>query len=575
MRAAPRAARMRCMIPLLAAVSLLGPLAVVAIPVAASADRTYYVPVTKTWTIQGHGYGHGRGLSQYGAQGAALRGLPYSQILSFYYPGTRLAKAKGRVRVLISDDWSSDLQVRTQRGLRVRDLRDGSSWQLPKRAGISRWRMAAVPDGSTAVQFFNDAGWHRWRVPDGRGTLRSDGEFYARRALTLLVPGGGDVVGQRYRGALRSVRPYRGATVRDTVNVVSMDQYVQGVVALEMPSSWKQAALRSQAVAARTYAAWQRAQNPDRYYQICDTSSCQVYGGVGAEESSTNVAVQATAGRMLTYRGNPAFTQFSASSGGWTTAGGTPYLKAKRDRFDAFNANPHHDWRVRVSVAALERAHPEIGRLVNVRVTRRDGHGTWNGRVGQIVLEGSSGRASLTGDDFRWQFGLRSTWFTIKPTPIMARWRSMGGAKSILGSPRSGEFPVLSSGSAQKFQSGRMYWTRNTGARAVKGPILAAYRRWGGPASNLRWPVTGMLKAPDHGHKVRFVHGAIYSRPQSGAHVLHGHVLSRWSKAGAAQSWLGYPKTNVFQIKGGVRARFQAGAISWDRSSRDYSVTRF
>lgn len=568
-------ARLRFAAPTLAVAALLVPVALVATGAPASADRTYYVPVTKTWTIKGHGYGHGHGLSQYGAQGAALRGLKYSKILSFYYPGTKFASVKGRVRVLISDDWSSDLQVRPQRGLRIRDLRDRASWRLPARGGINRWRLAAVPDGTTAVQYHNDSGWHRWHVPDGRGTFRSDGEFYAHRAVTLLVPGGSDVVGQRYRGALRSVRPYPGASARDTVNLVSMDQYVQGVVPNEMPASWKQQALRSQAVAARTYAAWQRAQNPDRYYQICDTTACQVYGGVGAEQASTNTAAQATAGKMLTYRGDPAFTQFSASSGGWTASGGMPYLPAKRDPYDNFAANPVHDWSVRVSVGSLERAHPEIGRLVDVRVTRRDGNGAWGGRVGQVVLEGSSGKAYMTGEDFRWQFGLRSTWFTIEPTPIIAQWRKMGAAKSILGTPVSGEFPLLSSGSAQKFTAGRMYWTRNTGARAVKGPILAAYRRWGGPASNLRWPVTGVLNAPDRGHKVKFVHGAIYSRPHSGAHVLHGHVLARWSKAGGARSWLGYPRTDVFSITGGVRARFQHGAISWDRSSGRYRVTRF
>ncbi|MBA3265903.1 MAG: hypothetical protein H0T14_05945, partial [Nocardioidaceae bacterium] len=52
----------------------------------ASADQTYYVPVTKRWTVNGHGYGHGHGMSQYGAQGAALRGRHYSEIVKFYYP---------------------------------------------------------------------------------------------------------------------------------------------------------------------------------------------------------------------------------------------------------------------------------------------------------------------------------------------------------------------------------------------------------------------------------------------------------------------------------------------------------
>ena len=58
-----------------------------------------------------------------------------------------------------------------------------------------------------------------------------------------------------------------------------MDDYVQGVVPAEMPASWEPEAVQAQAVAARTYAAWHRARSGDRYYQICDTTSCQVYGG--------------------------------------------------------------------------------------------------------------------------------------------------------------------------------------------------------------------------------------------------------------------------------------------------------
>jgi SpoIID/LytB domain protein len=554
----------------LAAVALLAPLTGTLTATGAAADQTYYVPVSDHWTIQGHGYGHGHGLSQYGAQGAALRGLSYSQILSFYYPGTSLAKVNGHVRVLISSDTTSDLQVRPHRGLTVRDLRDGERWRLPVHAGIDRWRLIPAHTG-TAVQYHNSRGWHRWRVPGGRITLRSDGEFRAHGPLTLLVPGGSDVVGKRYRGVLRLARPYAGASARDTVNVLSMDAYVRGVVASEMPASWQPQALRAQAVAARTYGAWQRRQNQSRYYQICDTTACQVYGGVAAEQAATNAAVQATAKRILTYHSHPAFTQFSASSGGWTASGGTAYLPAKRDPYDNFAGNSVHSWRTSVSASTLATSHPEIGRLIDVRVTKRDGHGAWNGRVQQVQLQGSSGTAYLTGDDFRWLYGLRSTWFSISPTPIIERWRQLGGRQANIGTPVSGEYSV-GAGSAQTFSSGRIYWSRQHGAKDIMGPSLAAYRHWGGPTSNLHWPVTGMMQAPHRGHKVRFVGGTIYSHAGTGAHVLYGRIQQRWGRAGAADSWLGYPKTNVFAVPGGLRAKFRHGVISWDRSSDSFRV---
>jgi SpoIID/LytB domain protein len=565
-------ARRRSLVGFVTAAAVLTPVASVALASNAAADSTYYVPVTKTWTVNGHGYGHGRGLSQYGAEGAALRGLHYRRILSFYYPGTSLRRTHGRVRVLITADTTSDLQVRPHRGLTVRDLRNGTSWRLPVRRSIDTWRLRPARNGRTAVQSHNSRGWHRWSPPRGRATLAGDAQFRARGPLKLLVPGGSDVVARRYRGALRLVRPYAGATTRDTVNVVRLDDYVKGVVPYEMPASWQRQALRAQAVAARSYALWQRRQNAGRYYQICDTTACQVYGGVRGEQSASNKAVRDTARQILTFRGVPARTEFSASSGGWTASGDSAYLPAKRDRFDGFAGNTVHDWTTRVGTTSLESSHPEIGRLIGVRVTRRDGHGSWNGRVQQMVLLGSSGRARLTGDDFRWQYGLRSTWFTIAATPIIQRWRDLGGPHAAIGRPVSGEFAV-GKGSAQRFSSGRIYWSRRNGAKELRGPILTAYRRSGGPTSDLGWPATGMMTAPHHGHKARLVAGVIYSHARTGAHILYGRVLRRWSAAGSARSRFGYPTSSVFSVAGGVRARFRHGTITWDRSSHRYIIT--
>jgi SpoIID/LytB domain protein len=352
-----------------------------------------------------------------------------------------------------------------------------------------------------------------------------------------------------------------------------MDSYVQGVVPYEMPTSWKHHALASQAVAARTYAAWQRAQNPRRYYQICDTTACQVYGGVGAEVESSNEAVQATARQILTYRGKPAFTQFSASSGGWTSAGSVPYLPAKKDPYDDFPGNSVHTWTTVVNAASLEALHPQIGRLVRLRVTQREGNGQWRGRAQQIVLDGTAGTAYMTGDDFRWHFELRSTWFTIAPTPIIERWRKLGGRQSILGDPRTGEYAV-SSGSAQNFAKGRIFWNSDTGAKELKGNVLTAYRAFGGPSSRLGFPVSGMMKAAEFGRKATFQGGRIYARPKTGGHVLYGPILRRFRQEGGASSWIGFPTTNVFQVQKGTRARFEAAVITWNRVKGEVVVRR-
>jgi SpoIID/LytB domain protein len=373
-----------------------------------SVSQSYPVPGSGKYTVQGHGYGHGHGMSQWGAQGAALQGKSAEQILSFYYPGTDLGTLKGKVRVLISGDTTSSVIVNARSGLQVRDLGTGDTYSLPNAFGATRWRLDVDNQNRNIVEYY-DGTWHPYS-PGGKSTLTGEGEFKADGPLTLVFPSGDEHV---YRGALRAAETSPTSSNRDTVNVLSLDSYIKGVVPSEAYTSWEPAALQAQAVAARTYAAFERAENVDRYYQICDTSSCQVYGGVDREVDSTNAAVHATAHQILRYGGEPAFTQFSSSSGGWTSAGGFPYLPAKADPYDAAPGNSNHTWSVGLTASRIQNAYPSLGKLQRIRVTGRDGNGQWQGRVESMVLVGSKHNVSLSGDSFRSKFGLKSSWFSF------------------------------------------------------------------------------------------------------------------------------------------------------------------
>ena len=371
-------------------------------PAGAAADA-WTVPPSAWVTVSGHGYGHGHGMSQYGAEGAARRGLTHRQILEFYYPGTSWGRSSGRVSVLISADTSDDLEVVTRPRLSIRDTAGGAPVTLPAK-GASRWRVAVAPNGLNRVSFKTDH-WRRWR------DLRSEGEFYAGGApITLITPSGE----RAYRGRLRAVALAPGSTARDTINDLAMDSYLKGVVPLEIPASWSTEAVRAQAVAARTYASYERTHRTDG--RLCDTTSCQVYGGFTSEHPASNAAVDATAGRILTHDGEAAFTQFASSSGGWTSAGSAPYLAALEDPYDDWAGNPVHDWTTRLPDTALERAWPTIGDLTGVTVTRRDGNGDWGGRVRSLTLTGTTGSVVVSGDTFRSVLGLRSTWVTFRVT---------------------------------------------------------------------------------------------------------------------------------------------------------------
>ena len=381
----------------------------VAAPAHATTAERFRVPAGGSFVVTGHGFGHGHGMSQYGAEGAARKGLSAQQILAFYYPGTTLTTRTQSIRVLISADTSRDTDVVAESGLSVRDLGTGTSYALPDIAGASRWRLNVDRGGNTVVAYRTDR-WHRYR-PGGLAHLVGDGQLKAADGtLTLVLPGGTTAT---YRGQLRGASPSPGSTDRDTVDVVSVEAYLRGVVAAEMPASWHPAALQAQAVAARTYALREKADNRNRYYQICDTWSCQVYGGTAAEYPSTDAAVRATRGQYLTYGGVPALTQFASSSGGWTTDGGHPYLPAQADPYDGWAGNPVHDWSTKVDERVLERRYPGIGDLQTIRITARDGNGDYGGRVLSLVLVGSKGRQSISGDSFQSLYGLRSTWFDL------------------------------------------------------------------------------------------------------------------------------------------------------------------
>ena len=367
-------------------------------------NEVFTVPASADITVSGRGYGHGHGMSQYGAEGAARAGLGYRDIIDFYYAGTAWGTAGGPIEVLVSGDTTDDLVVLARPGLEVRSTATGRTWELPAN-GATQWRLTGSARGRTVVSHRAGSGaWQRFTAFAG------DGEVSAGGAVSLVTP----TRTVAYRGRLRSASPTPGSTARDTVNVLPLERYLQGVVPLEVPATWSPEAVRAQAVAARTYASYERAHPRARHYQVCDTTSCQVYGGKSAEHPASNAAVSATKGQALTVSGQPAFTQFASSSGGWTAAGSAPYLSAREDPYDGWAGNPVHAWTKKVTDATFEARWPQVGNLTQLVVDTRDGNGEWGGRVRELRVVGDRGSVTVSGDSVRSALGLRSTWFTFK-----------------------------------------------------------------------------------------------------------------------------------------------------------------
>lgn len=208
---------------------------------------------------------------------------------------------------------------------------------------------------------------------------------------------------RRYRGRLQLL-PAAGQL--RAINHVPLESYLPSVVGSEMPASWPQAALRAQAVAARTYALRQR--RPGEAFDLQATVMSQVYKGLEAETASTREAVAATRGQVLMHGPNLINAVFHSSSGGRTENSGDiwrqqlPYLVSVPD-YD--QGSPVHSWEQRFEPEQLRELFAEIGGLTRIDVLST----TATGRVREARVVGPAGTRVLTGPELRSRLRLRST----------------------------------------------------------------------------------------------------------------------------------------------------------------------
>lgn len=245
--------------------------------------------------------------------------------------------------------------------------------------------------------------------------------------------------GYTYRGYLEFMKSpvSAGLTV---VNVVPMEYYLYGVVGKEMSPSWSLEALKAQAVAARTYAVFHKNYFKSRGYDMADDTRSQVYGGVNAEAASIKQAVDGTSGEILTYQGKPIEAFFCASAGGWTEhsenvwGSHVTYLRGVADR--SFHM-PSYSWSVTTTperlAANLTAAGKGVGTVQSITLSplaKRPMHVPdrgISGRVRTLIVRGTKGQATITGNAFQSLFGLKSTLFDFyqgtgtPPNPDMGK----------------------------------------------------------------------------------------------------------------------------------------------------------
>ncbi|SDP28453.1 SpoIID/LytB domain protein [Pedococcus dokdonensis] len=388
----------------------------------AGAAETYPRPADGTLTIVGHGNGHGHGMSQYGALGAGLAGRTWQQIVGFYYPGTTVGSmGNPTIRVNVASLGSS-VQAVPATGLRVTWDLTNSSVLPTERAGrtIARWRLVPGTKVSGVKTKFRleylPTGSATW-LSYATASVPSTGAFLNSTSGVVTTYRGSTQV--QYRGQVRGILSGpAGAESLVPVVALPMDSYLRTVVPSEVPASWPAATLGAQAAAARSFAEWHRTNAPvSTWYDVYDDTRSQVFkpaktGSTSNEYTATNTAIAATAGMAVLYGGKAAFTQFSASDGGWSSDGGKPYLVAQRDDYDDTPSNPYHTWTQTISTSTIESSYPTIGSFRTMTITSRNGLGDQGGRVLGATITGTKGSVSPSVSSLRSVFGHTwSDWF--------------------------------------------------------------------------------------------------------------------------------------------------------------------
>jgi SpoIID/LytB domain protein len=541
------------------------------------------------FTFYGSGYGHGLGMSQWGAYGLALQGWSYRRILTHFYRNTRIERPASPVRHirvgltydrtllhLTAKGGPVRLWIGRPHGHRVGRIPGGATWTVrPKASGF------AVRDQGDKL-----VGGHPWG-----GASFDLFATYADSGSRVFIPEADAIwgVGFSYaRGYVEFNLYHHGGGLRErAILPIAFEQYLYGIG--EVPSSWPREALRSQAVAARTFATY-----TVRHYALRKECNCdltdgvndQTYVGASKESGSQGKrwvnAVDDTRGRIVTYKGNVIQAFFAASDGGHSDSvedvwhGGNPtyavpYLKAECDPGEwRAPKNPWRNWqRVYSASETTSRLAPYTGGIGTVRGFQRIKRGD-GGRIISARIKGGTGSATISGTELRsalsaWDDRL---WVNKNKNVLGPIRRRYDDLMCRPGLPTS---PVTSvpGGSRQKFQTGGIF--RNAGADVtvwLKGSIYREFMAVHGVGGRLGLPTSKIGSVTGSGggtvgQRVTFEGGRIYAKAKVGAHALWGKVLGTYLDRSGPTGSLGFPTSRVHgDGSGGSTASFQHGTIT-------------
>lgn len=337
-------------------------------------------------------------------------------------------------------------------------------------------------------------------------------EFDCSGVLALGVrPSGRDTStwfkGYQYGGGFEYPRVTGGNL--NVVNVVSLEDYVKGVIPYEMGGEWPLAALEAQAVCARTFVQGHSKHLSASGFDVCGAVDCQVYNGRGSGASgpsdTSDRAVENTAGECIYYGGSLVQDAVYHSSNGGATEDGanvwgtdTGYLKGKLDPYEAQTTVPNNRYSVTYTASELswildQKGH-SVGTVQDVYVSEY----TPVGNVKQVTFVGSSGTKTFTGDDCRMIFYSS----TYKKSVSSLRFDINGGRGSSGVFVNGGGQLASLEGAAVISGSGEISTLRGNSASAISSSGMATVSGGSQPAERTGNSGSFVITGTGNGHNV-------------------------------------------------------------------------
>lgn len=471
------------------------------------------------FTFFGSGFGHGLGLSQWGAYGLAQEGWGQERILKHFYSKTRVERAENVPRTLRIGLTQGRRKIHLEaRGGRV-DLRLGgrrASDTIATIPGGERW---TVREAGGKYRIL-DANGDRVGGPVG-GTATDLFAIYEPNGARVDVP---EALHTYARGYVEfNIYDCGSNCAMRLVLVIRPEQYLYGLA--EVPSSWPMSALRAQAIAARSYALSKAAAGQHRPGCNCAlyaTSFDQVYAGWDKEGGLDGErwvrAVDDTQGKIVTFQHDVIQAFYMSSSGGHTEdneniwgGGPIPWLRGVCDPGDYTGANPSATWKVTLSdTEVTQRLGLGIGTVTGFTNVQRG----VSGRILTVTVRGENGSAVVEGNTLRLRLGLRDdrVWINRNRQVIGAirdKYDALGCSPGLATSRRD----AVAGGERQRFQSATIYHSPGTGAHALRGVVLAFYKDKRGPKGPLGFPTSDVRKLKSGDLRASFENGVVTCTP--------------------------------------------------------------